>query len=73
MPMGSRGIYGSGIDVSACPPMVEDRSLGQQKVLANHETIDKATTSTPQELGPTPRPCDRCHGISGHIAFRKSH
>ena len=50
MPMGSRGIYGSGIDVSACPLMVEDRSLGQQKVLANHETIDKATTSTPQEL-----------------------
>lgn len=24
---------------------------GQQKVLANHETIDKTTTSTPQELG----------------------
>jgi len=50
MPMESRGIYGSGIDVSACPLMVEGRSLGQQKVLANHETIDKVTTSTPQEL-----------------------
>jgi len=48
--MESRGIYGSGIDVSACPLMVEDRSLGQQKVLANHEIIDKAATSTPQEL-----------------------
>ena len=51
MSMESRGIYGSRIGVSACPLVVEDRSLGQQKVLASHETIDKTTTSTPQELG----------------------
>ena len=50
MSMESRRIYGSRMGVSACPLMVEDRSLGQQKVLANHETIDKTTTSTPQEL-----------------------
>ena len=49
--MESRGIYRSGIGVSACPLIVEDCSLDQQKVLANHETIDKTTASTPQELG----------------------